>query len=91
MPYAYSMGGLYNCMSHNTQINKFFTLKEFVAEEDLKSVLSNPLILSNIIELADILERLRKKIGRPILITSGYRNPEKNKKVGGADKFLAYL
>ncbi len=68
------------------KINEFFTLKEFVAEEDLKAVLSNPFILSNIIELADILERLRKKIGKPLIITSGYRNPEKNKKVGGADK-----
>lgn len=32
------------------------------------------------------LEKLRKVVGKPITITSGYRSPEYNKKIGGATK-----
>ena len=31
----------------------------------------------------NVLDPLREKLGKPIIITSGYRNPEYNKKVGG--------
>ena len=31
-----------------------------------------------------ILDILRKKIGKPVIVNSGYRTPEHNKKVGGA-------
>lgn len=34
----------------------------------------------------DSLQRLRTLIGRPLIINSGYRSPEYNKKVGGAPK-----
>ena len=32
----------------------------------------------------EMLERLREKCGRPMIVTSGYRSPEHNKAVGGA-------
>lgn len=35
-------------------------------------------------ELVDALEELRRKIGRPILITSAYRCPDHNRAIGGA-------
>lgn len=38
----------------------------------------------NVRLLATNLEALRRKIGRPIVIVSGYRSPGHNKKVGGA-------
>lgn len=39
---------------------------------------------SNLIELATNLQVLRDSLGKRITITSGYRSPEHNKKVGGA-------
>lgn len=35
-------------------------------------------------ELIDVLEDLRSHFGKPVLITSGNRCPEYNKKIGGA-------
>lgn len=38
------------------------------------------------VELMDKLERLRKRLGnRPLIVNSGYRTPEHNRKVGGVD------
>jgi uncharacterized protein YcbK (DUF882 family) len=39
----------------------------------------------NLAKLAQALEALRVLVGGPIHITSGYRCPEHNKRVGGAD------
>lgn len=36
--------------------------------------------------LLDALELMRVALGRPIMITSGYRSPAHNKAVGGADE-----
>lgn len=41
-------------------------------------------VLENIKELAENMQVLRNHIGKPITITSGYRSPVHNKKVGGA-------
>ena len=41
---------------------------------------------NNLIELATNLQVLRDVLKRPIQITSGYRSPAHNKKVGGASK-----
>lgn len=38
------------------------------------------------LELCQRLEKLRAKLGRPISITSGYRTPDYNRKVGGASR-----
>lgn len=36
-------------------------------------------------DLLNLLNRIRRKWGRPIIVNSGYRSPEWNKKVGGVD------
>lgn len=41
-------------------------------------------IFNNLKILALALERVREKLGKPILITSGYRTPAHNQKVGGS-------
>jgi uncharacterized protein YcbK (DUF882 family) len=43
----------------------------------------NETVLRNIQALANNLQVLRDEVGKPIKITSGYRSPEHNAKVGG--------
>mgnify|MGYP001483527525 CR=1 FL=1 len=40
--------------------------------------------MENVRELAENLQVLRDKIGKPITVISGYRSPEYNKKIDGA-------
>jgi len=37
-------------------------------------------------ELLEKLDELRERIGRPLTISSGYRSPEYNRRVGGAER-----
>lgn len=37
-----------------------------------------------LLPLCQALEKIREKVGRPLVITSGYRSPAHNEKVGGA-------
>jgi zinc D-Ala-D-Ala carboxypeptidase len=46
----------------------------------------NPDVEANLLILAQGLERIRALIGRPLLISSGYRSPKVNAGVGGSDK-----
>lgn len=57
------------------RISKNFLLSEFQSH-DTKEVKIYP-------ELIVRLELLRERIKKPIIITSGYRTPEQNTKVGG--------
>lgn len=41
-------------------------------------------VMPNILQLAKNLQVLRDAVGKSITITSGYRSPEHNRKVGGA-------
>lgn len=57
-----------------------FRLGEFVREVDSPN---NEQIL-NLIALANRLQFLRDMLGKTITITSGFRSPEHNQKIGGA-------
>lgn len=64
----------------------------FTIEELCKSDIANqygidntpsPEVISHLEELGVLLDRIRSNWGSPIRVTSGYRCPELNKKVGG--------
>lgn len=61
----------------NKQITDHFRVKEFACKDGTPIVFVDDY-------LAVILEIARKKINKPIVITSGYRTISHNKKVGGA-------
>lgn len=61
----------------NMQIAKHFKVKEFACKDN------SPVIFIDEY-LCTILDILRNELGKPIIITSGYRTPEWNKKCGGA-------
>ena len=61
----------------NAQITKHFKVKEFACKDGSQIVFIDRYLVS-------ILEILRNQIGKPIIITSGYRTPEWNKKCDGA-------
>ena len=54
-----------------------FTGKEFRCKDGTEEFLFSP-------NLIEVLEIIRKKLNAPVIINSGYRTPEWNKKVGGA-------
>jgi uncharacterized protein YcbK (DUF882 family) len=63
------------------QITKNFNLSEFRSKDGKDFPLE---VIKNIRVLAVQLQAIRDSIGKPIIINSGYRSPEHNKKVGGA-------
>lgn len=73
-----------------TQLTKNFSLAELTKSQTAaRKGLDNtptPLVEKNLKHLAvAILQPLRDKIGKPIVINSGYRSPSVNKAVGGSD------
>ena len=69
--------------------SKYFNLNEFlISQEAIRFGIQNipdKRAIENIQWLCTkILDPLREKIGKPIVISSGYRSPELNKKIGGA-------
>lgn len=61
----------------NKNVGKHFKVKEFACKDGSQAVFIDSYMV-------DILEILRQTIGKPINVTSGYRTPEHNKRVGGA-------
>jgi uncharacterized protein YcbK (DUF882 family) len=58
-----------------------FSLSEFASAD---GTAPNNEVLKNLTELAKNLEVLRKHLGQPIRVTSGFRSREHNRKIGGA-------
>lgn len=61
----------------NVQLAKHFKVKEFACKDGSQAVFIDDYLVS-------ILEILRNQIGKPVIINSGYRTPEWNKKCNGA-------
>ena len=61
----------------NMNVGKHFKVREFACKDGSQVVFIDTY-------LVDILDILRNKIGKPVIITSGYRTPEWNTKCGGA-------
>lgn len=61
----------------NIQLTRHFKVKEFACKDGSQVIFIDDY-------LCNILDILRRKIGKPIVITSGYRTPEWNAKCGGA-------
>lgn len=59
------------------KITNHFKVKEFACKDGSPVVFVDEYLVT-------LLEMLRQTINKPIIITSGYRTPEHNKKVGGA-------
>lgn len=66
---------------------KYFKLAEFInsATANRLGIDNMPTfeIVDNLNRLADYLDGIREKLGKPILVSSGYRCPMLNKAVGG--------
>ena len=66
---------------------KYFTLSEFINSTTAKrlGIDNTPTfeVVDNLNKLADYLDVIREKVGKPILISSGFRCPVLNKAVGG--------
>lgn len=61
----------------NVQLTKHFKVKEFACKDGSQVVFIDDYLYT-------ILDILRNKLGKPVIITSGYRTPEWNAKCGGA-------
>lgn len=59
------------------QVSKHFKAKEF-AQKDFRC---DKIIVDS--ELIDVLEDVRAHFNKPVIVTSGYRTPEYNAKIGG--------
>lgn len=66
---------------------KYFNLSEFLNSATAKrlGIDNTPTfeVVDNLNKLADYLDVIREKVGKPILISSGFRCPALNKAVGG--------
>lgn len=66
---------------------KYFSLPEFIHSATAKrlNIDNTPTfeIVDNLNRLADYLDGIREKLGKPIIVSSGYRCPVLNKAVGG--------
>lgn len=70
------------------QLSKYFTLAEFTVSQTASrnGINNNPPeeVLERLIHTAECMEKVRKLLGNPINISSGYRSPELNAAVKGA-------
>lgn len=61
----------------NEEIGLHFKVKEFACKDGSQVVFIDDYLVA-------MLDVLRNKIGKPVIINSGYRTPTRNKEVGGA-------
>lgn len=69
----------------NIRLGKNFTLDEFIVTQTGLENIPGPEEIENLRKLVThILQPLRDDVGRPIIITSGYRSPAVNALIGGS-------
>lgn len=61
----------------NTKLSANFYVKEFACKDGTDMILISR-------ELVEVLQKIRNYFKKPVTITSGYRTPSHNKKIGGA-------
>ena len=67
----------YNLLDDPTRmLSDHFALAEFASRDGTLAVLVHP-------ALVELLEAIRAEVGRPVVITSGYRSAAHNRRVGG--------
>jgi hypothetical protein len=72
------------------QLTPHFTLEELCfSQEAVRTGLDNtppPDVVANLLRLAKMLEKVRALLKKPIHISSGYRSPALNARIGGSPK-----
>jgi len=68
----------YSLSRHGSQsLSSHFKVREFACKDGSDYILIDH-------RLVDLLEKIRNHFGRPVHITSAYRNPSYNRQIGGA-------
>ena len=72
-------------LNANAKLSEHFTLGELTKSGSHPEVYNIPSheAIANLTNLSKWLEVLRERAGTPIIINSGYRSPQLNKKIGG--------
>ena len=72
-------------LNSNAKLSEHFSLGEFTKSNSHPEVYNIPSheAIANMKRLCQWLEVLRKRYNAPIIINSGYRSPQLNKKIGG--------
>jgi len=72
-------------LNSNAKLSEHFMLGEFTRSSSHPEVYNIPSheAIANLTNLCKWLETLRERAGVPIIINSGYRSPQLNKKIGG--------
>ena len=72
------------------QLTPHFTLEELCfSQEAVRTGIDNtptPEVVANLLRLAQMLEKVRALLKKPIHISSGYRSPTLNARIGGSSK-----
>ena len=73
-------------LNSNAKLSEHFSLGEFTRSGSHPEVYNIPSheAIANLTNLSKWLEVLRERAGTPIIINSGYRSPQLNRKIGGA-------
>ena len=72
-------------LNSNAKLSEHFTLGEMTKSNSHPEVYNIPSheAIANLKRVCGWLEVLRERYGKPIIINSGYRSPQLNKKIGG--------